>query len=292
MIATLRRLRSLTPAQRLLIRSRRIEGDYTPAELITLLRPLAAFDHGNDRARGKSGCLIVLIVLALFGLLFLADAVATPVLLSIAGVLIVLGAVLVTIELRLRSLDISNNLRTVALPFLALLREDMARGSTVNVRIDLASPTDKAKRVRSLPPYKRGSYYKIIDTLYRDAWFSGHCRLADGSNLHWDVVDTLLESRRTKRNPRGKIKTKTKHRKNSRLGVSVALPLAQYRLADGPVGGEATRMTTRSDDRRVHVKLVRKVKSRSNDPLDVAALVDLVSTAYRRARPANEETRR
>ena len=287
-MATFRYLRTLTPQQRAALAQKRIEGEFSAVQLLELLRPLAEFDGLNDRARGKTIWLIVLLIIAALITLFVVS-VSNPMAAWIASGLMFAAAVaLIGIEFRLRGLDVSNNVRKVALPFLAVLREDTPRDAPLHVQIDFAKPIVKAKQVSKKPPYQKGRYHRVVDTLYRDAWFSGSAQLADGSRLRWEVVEDIVVSHCRKRNPRGKIKLKTKHAKRSQLHVSVALPRRNYQFGEIEKS-PGTRAAVSVNDKRTLVKLSHKLKSRSLEPFDVRELINLVSAAYRPVSPANQE---
>ena len=133
-------------------------------QLLDLLRPLAEFDGLNDRARGKTIWLIVLLIVAMLITLFvLAEANPMAAWTSV-GTMLAAVVVLIAIEIRLRNLDVSNNVRKIALPFLALLREDTPRDAPLQVQIDFAKPIVKAKQVGKKPPYQKGRYHRVVDT--------------------------------------------------------------------------------------------------------------------------------
>ncbi len=287
-LQTLVYLRRLQPAQRALLGKKRIEGRFTAVELLELLRPLAEFDGLNDRARGNSAWLIVLLVVVLVVGLFVAHALSWLFLGIGLAILLITLATLIVVEVRLQRLDVSNNLRRVALPFFAVLREDMPSDEPLQVSVDLTPSMTTAKKLRKDAPYALGSYHQVVDTHYADPWFSGSARLADGSRLRWEVIDEVLHSSRTKRNPRGKIKTKSKFAKRSLLRAMVSLPKDNYQYSDQHGVPTRTRITARGDDRRTAVKLSRKLKSGDAEPFDVGELIELVSSAYRRVRPATQ----
>lgn len=283
MFEALKALRSLSPEQKALLETKQLAGEYEPARLIELLRPIAAYDRVSDKARTSMGCgtaalfvlSFVLLILTLNGIWLVA-----PLLLAALG-----GAVylLVTV-LKLKKLDLSNNFRQVALPLFAVLKEDMEPGATMNVRLDLTSPTAKAKKVGTGKPYERGVYHKVVDTTYRDSWFGGGTRLADGSLVQWDVTDDVVESKRTKRTAR-KIKTKTKYEKRSTITVTVALPHKEYAVSSLPAD-EGEKVKVREGEKRTTFRLSKRVKTKSADPIDARELFDIFSEAFKRVRPA------
>lgn len=284
MFKALKAFRSLSPEQKALLETKQVSGEYEPGSLIDLLRPLAEYDRLSDKARTPMGCstaVLFVLSLALFVVAANVSLYLLPLPLASLG-----GAVflLVTV-LRLRKLDLSNNFRQVAMPLFAVLREDMERGATMNVRLDLSSPTARAKKTGTGKPYKEGAYYKVVDTTFVDPWFGGGTRLADGSLLQWDVTDDVVESARTKKTARGKHKTKTKYRKQSTISVTVALPRKEYAVKSLPAD-EGEKVRVRDGEKRTTFHLAKRVKTKSIDPIDPREIFDIISEAYKRVRPA------
>jgi hypothetical protein len=148
------------------------------------------------------------------------------------------------------------------------------------VRIDLRDALHASKKKRTGNPYADGAYHKVIDTTYLDPWFHGKAVLADGSRLMWTVSDMIVKSSRTKRTARNKLKTKTRHIKRSQVAIALAVPNKVYGVARGPAQ-EGSKLAVAAGPKRSTIKLVRKLKTRSLDPVDPALLIDAVSGAYR-----------
>ena len=285
MLQTFRLLGQLSPAERETIASGQFTGDFTPDALLDQMRTLAKFDAANDGTRGRFAGLIGVCVVVTIAALIM-HGFAPPVLYPLAALSGVAAVVLFVMRRRLVKVDISNNFREVALPFLALIKQDMDHDQTVTVRIDLRAPTDPKKRRASSQPYKSGAYTKIVDTTYEDRWFHGSAQLADGAQLRWDVIDEVCESQRTKRSSSNKTKTKTRHVKRSTIAVSLSVPNKVYGVNAG-LASSRHKVVVQDGAKRRTIKLTRKLKNKSLDPLDPAVLVDAVSSAYKRvAAPA------
>jgi hypothetical protein len=282
MFAAFRALNRLSNAEREAIDAKVVAGAYPMAVLLEKLRALSEFDRLADKFRGKMLFTLPLLLFALIVTLILSSALTTWMLVPASALLltcVVLGAAM----FKLRKLDISNNVRGVALPFLAIVKQDVPDAQRIQVRLDLALPTDPRKRTTTLPKYSRGAYHKIIDTLFADPWFEGTARLADGAVLRWTICDDVRESRRTKRNARGKYKTKTRHYKRSEISVMVSLPSKRYEVRELDLPGQSVEI--QRGPKRCTIKLKRKVKVKSLDPIDPGLLIDAVALAYRSATP-------
>jgi len=190
---------------------------------------------------------------------------------------------------RLKRRDLSNNLGTVVVPLLNVFREDVDPKKPLVLDLDLRRADLPEKLLREDPAYGMGPYHKVIDRHYQDGWMTGRAAFADGARLGWSVVDQICERRKTKRNPRGKYKTKTQYRKRSVVTVTLSLPTDAYAIATPKVAGDANRLRVRVSNTgdtngengwRV-IKLARTFKARSLEPMDPVHLLDLVAEGYR-----------
>ena len=222
--------RSLNEEQKRALRDKKLQLNRPIGEVLELLKPLAACDTMADKVRTKLGCSFgVGIVLTIAAIIYAFNAWTLPVILLVAVVL-VLTVVFGWFWTWTRKIDVSNNFRGFMLPVLAVLQEDIDPAHPVRLDLDLSSPTDESKKRATSPEYKRGSYYKIIDTTYVDDWMTFDARLVDGTKLSWNVSDKIRERKKTKKNPRGKIKTKTKYAKKTDLQVSMGLLKKEYAI--------------------------------------------------------------
>ncbi|HWW59847.1 MAG TPA: hypothetical protein VN181_00640 [Thermoanaerobaculia bacterium] len=277
--------RSLTPEQKQLIAAKTVDLNRRPDELIALLTPVASYDKVVDKMRkplGCTGCLAFVACLPLFFMFAASDWRAT--LYGLGFVAVLLIAIVAFFGWRwTNKVDLSDNLRGTALPLLNIFREDFARDEPVHVRLDLRPPTDKTKKQSESAPYKHGAYYKIIDTMYADPWMDGEAVLQDGSAMKWSIVDTIRERKKTKKNPRGKIKTKTKYTKKTKIEVSVALRTKTYAIT--PAGDAEIK---RGEKKNV-VSVSRRIRTAALDPIHPTAFVELVADVFKRVRPAGKE---
>ena len=148
----------------------------------------------------------------------------------------------------------------------------------MQIKLDLRSATAKEKKTSESPPFAEGAYYKIIESFYVDPWFEGTTVLADHSKLQWSIVDRIRERKKTKRNPRGKIKTKTKYTRKTEVEVKVALPDKRYAVSEGQSAEHA--------GKRNVMKFQRVLKTNNLDPIEPDVLMELIAEAYRGAAPA------
>ena len=245
--------KALTPEQQAIVNGKRVEGRRSPDEWLELLTPVAEFDVQSDALR-----------------------------VSKAGFFVRRFA---------RKHDVPNGLRSFTLPLLPILREDQDPSQPLELRLDLSGFKQDSKRVGKGEPYKQGRYHKIIDTFYDDPWIEGRARFVDGADIRFQVVDHVRSSRKTKRNARGKIKTKIKSKKKTELAVTVSFPARNYEVAPapGPRLGIRKESVSPAEDRTV-VRLTRVVQLDSFYAYpDVELLLELIGGAYAKVDPSRRK---
>ncbi len=272
--------RTLSPEQKQILGRKQLEVDKPVGELLALLKPLAACDTIANKSQTRFGCTFGLLIVVTFAaLIFFSNLGWGP--LTLALLLLVVGATITAgwFWIWLRRIDVSNNLRQFVVPVLALFREDIDPQTPVHLRLDLSKPTASPKKTTEGAPYKHGIYHKVIDTLYVDPWMSAEAVLVDGTRLRWSVTDRIRERKKTKRNARGKYKTKTKYRKVSDLEVQLAMRTKTYTVAHAAIT---------NDGKRSKLEVQRSVRTDSLDPIDPRTLIDAITGVYRSLKPAKE----
>jgi hypothetical protein len=274
--------RALTPEQKHALRDKRLELNRDAASLLEFLKPLAACDELADSSRKRLGCSFGIGIALTIALMVVFSNMGWPAPAAIPMLVVVAGMIAAGyFWLWTRKIDLSNNFRQFMLPVLTVLRDDFDPTQQIHVRLDLASPTAKEKKQSQSDPYPSGRYYKVVDSIYLDDWMSVDAVLVDGTKLSWRVVDSIRERRKTKKNPRGKIKTKTKYLKKTEVEVRMALRKKTYALPQA-AGGEP------GDAKRNIVKTSREVRTESLDPVDPRALLDLIADVFRSTGSARE----
>ncbi len=270
--------RALNEEQRRVLKTKQLSLNRNVEGVIALLQPIAAYDRVGDQARRRFGCTAGIALAVTIALIFFSvNAPAVQIPAVVAALLTILAGYA---WIWSRGLDLSNNLRQFMLPVLSVFREDIDPSQRVNVKLDLRPPTTKEKLQRKSDPYAMGSYYKVVDRFYVDPWASAEMPLADGSMLRWSIVDHIREQVKTKRNPRGKIKSKTKYTVKTAMDVELALRSDAYSVEVS----DADRVKAGEKKKAIRVK--GRHKRETLDGLDPKVFIDMVAGIYRRATPA------
>jgi len=281
-LSTLQAYRALSPQQKKLLKTKRIEGDYSPDYWLRLLDGLAAFDTGSDRLRNISGILFfVALVPVGIGTAFLP--------LLPFGLLLMAGSG--ALWLVTRRVDLRNHLRLFVMPLLNLLGDDIKRGRTLKMRLDLRGSTVKDKFTEKLPTYKQGAYHKVVESHFEDPWLDWEAVLADGAHLQLHMHDSVRQLKRTKRTARGKTKTKTKIKLRSRIEVQIKLPVDRFRarqLDSGRRGRQ--RMKIQDGEKWLSIRARQVVNGGELGEPALEPVLDLITHIYQgvEALPATE----
>jgi hypothetical protein len=246
--------KALSPEQRAVVEQQGCSGAHSTDEWLELLTAVAEFDKKADEVRAGAGG-------------FFARRFA-------------------------RRHDLPFGLRLFALPLLPILREDHDPGTPLDLKLDLTGPEQNSKVIRTSDPYKKGAYHKIVDTFYDDPWIEGHAKFVDGTDLRFSVIDHVRSQSKTKRNPRGKIKRKTKAKKKTELAVTVTFPARNYAAAKSQASQSADirKESVKAGEDRTVVRLSKVVElARTDGVPQPEHLLELVAEAYQRVDPSRRK---
>jgi len=187
--------------------------------------------------------------------------------------------------------NVHDGFRTFALPLIPILREDQDPEQPLDLFVDLTGATMYWKQVGETPQYKKPPYHKIVDSFFEDPWLQGHAHFVDGAHLNFVITDHVRSSKKTKRNPRGKIKTKVKNKKKTEVAVTLSVPNRNYARAEptAPRRGVPKEKLKPGDSRTI-IKTSGTVQAQHADALPgIELLLELISAAYERVEPARRK---
>ncbi|MEW6126394.1 MAG: hypothetical protein AB1757_04960 [Acidobacteriota bacterium] len=281
---------ALTPEQKLFVKERMVEGTTTPDDWLVLFGKVAEYDSLRDSSSktvgwmGCGGCagLVLLFILGVSNVILFPIFVIA--LIIFIGVSVILGK---------HRKDVPNHLRLFVVPLLSVLREEMRRGESLYLRLDLRGGT-VADKLHSNQLSKKGqqlqaSGSKIKEEFFQDVWLTGSARLADGTQLQMRVVDRIRKREEGKRRSSGKYKTKTKHKIKSRLEARLQFKRAKYTFdKTGLKAATNEKVNVQSDTGKDTVRLRRTVLSTDlNRPAKLYDFLDLLAKAYKQVKPVS-----
>ncbi len=279
LITTLASYRRLTLSQRSVLYNKVIDGHYPPAYWVKFLTGLADYDTKTD-ALGQSSR-----KLCLFSLLPLAVSFLYPPLWFLS---LPLTAGAGATYWFARRTGLGPRLRSFILPLVILLGEDVKTGQPLHLRTDLRGGTSRRKATGNTASYKRGRYHRIRETGFQDPWLSGEALLADGARLEWQCLDTIRRLAMSKKNRRGKIKTKIKYKRRSSLAIRLDLPTGSYRLQSQPqLPADGTRLQILTGEKwhRLRARQISRLSGERLPDPELKPVLDLLARLYALAEP-------
>ena len=212
------KLAQLSPIAQSAAKAKAITGEWDYAGFDQLLKELIAYDKTMDaRVPRQKKWMIISIVIFFFS--FVAMLVMNA---TLDDNSIGVGIFAAAVANLVWSIILFRKCSKQALPEAALesvhqlarlLRQDLDPKAKITANIDLSGLTDQKKK--SINP-KQWTYF--------DPWCSIRFKLRDGYVAVVRQTDSFTETKRTKRNARGKTKSKTKWKKQCRVTARIIPP--------------------------------------------------------------------
>ena len=214
-----------------ILRAHRMSGKWKADVIQNMLLELETFDIAVARKKKISlGVCIASFILALFPA-FMGFFYLLP--LALVGVLCIF------LVKRYRSFDIDDQVRNFVKPVVDSLRYDVKKDAEVAVDIELL-PIDNGKfLVKKSPAYAAGPYPKCIDYTYKRDFLKMKMCLRDGNKLVIAVDELLTKTEKTKKNARGKTKTKYKYAKKTDYCLELKVNTERFAVKEPPDAKES-----------------------------------------------------
>jgi len=274
------RYQKLDDRQRDFMRTKILNASLTLDEWIRFLHPVGLVDREADVIRKFAfGGGILCMPMGIFAAVGFGSGwplLALP-----------MGIAMIVFANRMGRIDVPPVLAESVLPWLALLREDVAPGSEVRLALDLRGSECPPKRQVARSGDVNGAGWTT--DVFLDPWFSGEATFADNAVVKWDVSDLVRRRTRSRRNPRGKVKTKTKHKVLRTFDVQVRVRGKDFHATPASDGAsEAVRTDIVTGDKRTSVRARSRVLlARVDQPPRLVEMVDAVAAVYRHLTPAD-----
>jgi hypothetical protein len=271
-----RPLKGLSKAAETAARKRQVFGRLRLNRWLGILKELASYDDAGDqlRSRAKRGSAIsVVSFIVLLFLLFAFWGGGELLVVSMAlgcGALIALGLFVYFLKrmTQLKDLDLANDFRSVLIPFLIAIREDVPPKEKIRLNLDLAGPLE-TKVIRQGDLGQRGGK-EVHETVYSDPWCHLEAPLAAGKHITLEIANTYIRHEVRWRTSRGKNKTKSKWKKLVVVRAEMAPDARRFLLDPGAVkkerGEGGLKLKKRVDGEAAVIKMKQKFRSVGPDP--------------------------
>ncbi len=233
-------LKELSPAARAAAQSHSITGEWDYASFGQLLQQLLAFDTLIDkrakfRLSAMVACIIVAFIGTIAGMILIDNDLETfGGIILFVGLSCIVGAIVFGMQWRkAKKMSLPEDNLAVLLQLFRMIYRDLHPNGKIQARIDLTGLTP-AKRGPMLALPQAG-YISRNQAIYVDPWCLIRFRLRDGYVVSLRQTDRVTELLRTRRNSRGKQKTKTKYSKLCRVTATLIPPEPVQFVAPPPI---------------------------------------------------------
>lgn len=267
--------KSLSPEQLDLLSKKSIDARFKIKDWLDLLQKLAIYDRFADKRRSQlTGWAIAFGVFAFLSI-FLPIATGIMLLFIVTAVLLVLLIIYLVKINTLQKRDLNNGLREFLVPWLVALREEIGKNTYIKLKIHLGKSTDKAWQI-SEQKHKGWGYPKVSTYMYLFPWLTGEATLADGTIVDWKCSQLIRHRRITKRNARGKIKTKNKYKIKHIVVAKVQMPKATYTLKPD----SALAAVSQTPEFYILKNKSKTISTNLEESGHINALLELIAAAY------------
>lgn len=216
-------IESLHPETIAASKERKLSGNFEGKRLLKILGELAKIDESVGAMIAKRTKIAIICAVTTFigfAISLLAGSWELGALPLATGALTAVFAVQAH-KMKSRD-DLLDDFRLLIRPVLRDVLDDLDPAKKVRARFDL-SGIHPGKQVskRTLPP---GPYIALTETMQRDPWCEIRLPLADGSQMTLEVINEYYEFERRYKGRRGRIKWKSKWRKEAEVSATLLPP--------------------------------------------------------------------
>jgi hypothetical protein len=235
--------------------ARKVKGAWTLKRLLYLLDSLEKYDLHVEKkqktyawAAGVSALLAVLMFMLWVFMEF--DTLGET-----ASVLAMLFVVLLIINRSYSKKDLPNDFREYLIPLLKLLSGDIADKSKIALNMDVALLKDKkySQGAKALPP--RAPYNKITLERFERPLMTMAIHLHDGNRLLMERFESMTVVTKSKKNPRGKTKTKEKIKKRVFTRMKLAVNAKAYAVRKKITNPAGAQVIAKAGAKRVTIDM-------------------------------------
>lgn len=250
-MAQAEKLRSFSREAQAAIKARAVEGAWDLRRLQRLLGELTHFDESNEAATRKARnamvwCIVLGVVSLILAFMLFDDGLEWV---WLGPVVMAALAVYCGRKWRgLKKLDLIDDFRLCLMPALRDLAQDLDAAKRIRVRMNLAGPV--ASKVISDGNVDPGRNISVSETVYEDPWGEVRLPLVDGSTAVLEFKVWWTKRVRKYRASRGKVKLKTKWRKQCAAVATLLPPVAR--------AWDEAALKSRTEGRKEKVQLVQK----------------------------------
>ena len=278
-------LSALSDELKQIVTEKKVEGRKRLKDWMRLLRDVATFDETTDqlfaKAKKRFTLYLILTIVSVFLAPFTAAIFPVPfIFLAAAIVFIVLTIRASKEKKKLKQIDLSNDFRTVLVPFFQVMSEDI--NPKGQIALELSFSGASPDKVVQQGPIEPGRFKKVVETVYHDPWLRLDAPLVEGSRLLLTIENRYISQDRHWRNARGKSKHKVKWTKIPMVTVALRPnpDLAGVDAALAPDTADKMKFSSKAKGDLARISRKFKFKSITELPEENVSVDDLVQMCF------------
>lgn len=227
-----------------MVAEKKISGQWPLSQLFSIFDTLTQYDVQLEAKVAKFKKLATIGFIGVFISFFLTilGANVNPTVLVLAILLLLISLVVGIVGLVLKSrcgkLDLQDDFRKYVRPLLESLQDDLKKDTPVSLELSLDPVEKKQFSKGKSDNYSVGVYHSCCDYYFERDFLNVKLRLNDGNRLMLTGTELLIKTSKTKRNPRGKYKTKTTYKKRVTFDVRLSVDFEKFQCKQLPKEGE------------------------------------------------------
>jgi hypothetical protein len=250
--------------------ARKVKGAWTLKRLLYLLDSLAKYDMNVEKKQKNYGWASTWFALASIASLVILAFLEFDILGYAAAFFALLFIVFLVLHNSYSKKDLSNDFREYLIPLLKLLSGDIEERSKIALNMDLGKLKDKkySKGAKNLTP--NTPYTKMTLEQFERPLVTMATRLRDGNRLLMERFESLTIVTKSKKNPRGKTKTKIKYKRTVSTRMKLVVNPRVYLVRKNIVRPAGAQVSAKAGAKRITIDM----KLAEKGGLDVATKPD------------------
>ncbi len=225
--------KSLNEEQQDIIAQKTLDGRHTAVKWLRTFRKLALLDKLGDSYRADQSYMWKIVGAITVGMISFFAAMGSENYFIFIVTAACIGAIIKVLydRKKIKKLDLSNHLRLFLMPLLTILREDVSKNKRLSIQATLKEADSEEYKIKEIPFEGKG-YPKINELHYKIPRIILSTTLIDNTALLLTTTDFVRKRNITKKNPRGKIKYKTKFKVKQVVIVKLQFKKSIYQLKE------------------------------------------------------------
>jgi hypothetical protein len=261
----------------------RLHGMWPAGELLAKIGSLKAYRESIPATQKRLWLLLIggLIATILFFILWLSYPRIGVVYFfaMLAGLTVLIAAIVMLV--RLGSIaKYDEEAAAVLEPLIRCIGPDLAKGGTVKVNASLRPPTSSDLLTDTKKIAATANAPECSIRLFKREVADVECRLSDGTRLMAGIAEHTVEKIMTKKNPRGKKKTKSKFRRKIGIRVRLVLDNSRCQLQGTFRLPKGTSVRVRRHERGSLISLFLQDYQKEKKRLDAKPILAMLAGVY------------